>query len=168
MAEKVKLAEDLTTEELWKSALDFAWGNLWRWFSVIEEELGLEKAEALFRKFCQRFGEEMCQQWLAYFGVEEMDVPMMSQAADIIHRVMDLEAPWTVLSPRVGWETIKNCPIRGSQPEKYHPLGNCKILCSTVTKYFYPKMAKDKATCTVEKCVPEGAKECVVKVEFKE
>lgn len=164
---KVKLVDEITLEECWQGMIDSSWGNLWTWFEVVDQEFGLEKAEEMLVKFSRALGQKMVDQWLAYFGVEEMEVPMMAQMADIIHKIIDLDARWTVLSNRSGYETIYNCTMRSSQPEKYWPRGNCKLLCASATQVLYPGLARGKAECTLRENVPAGDPHCVIAVEFK-
>ena len=163
----VKLAKDLTLEERWKSAAGIIYDTFWSWFKVVDDEYGYEKAVELAEKLGREAGEAGAKFYLDWFKVDEMDVPLMSQAADVFHVVWDFKAPWTIESPTSGFERVEYCPRWDRAPEKYKKLGTCMAFCNAICGTFYPKMSNGRATVTRPKYIPKGDRYCIVKLDIK-
>lgn len=160
----IRTDQDITDQDRLKAVMDAWTGTLWGWFAVVEAEFGKEKAVQLLNTLMTGFANQMVTNWLTYFGVEEMTVPMMSETANIIHELWGFKAPWTIASDNEGFETIEYCPVRHGAPEPYK--NDCYNFCKPVTGLFYPGLAKSKCTCVLEKSKARGDIDCKVSVKI--
>ncbi|MBI2865619.1 MAG: hypothetical protein HYX94_13805 [Chloroflexi bacterium] len=162
----VKLAEDWTMEDCYQAAVRAAFGYKWGWFSQVEQRLGRDEAIRMLRQLGVVLGDVLAQQNLALFGVETMDVPMMSKVADIIHASMGFRVPWTIGSPSSGYETIEYCPRWEAAPEEYKKAGICVEWCKASAPAIYQGLSQGRAKFTNRQARPLGDPVCVFGIDL--